>query len=112
MPQDELTAVSNDEQHCVLLSWDGDRENVARALAEVSGVDEIAITESGAEVIIGGNPVEIRPKLVESVLAAGGKLQNIQDKGPSLEDIFLKLTGATDELQGPATDDSEDKDSP
>ncbi len=43
--------------------------------------------------VIAGNPVEIRPKLVESVLAAGGLLQNIQDKGPSLEDLFLKLTG-------------------
>lgn len=52
------------------------------------------MTAEGAEVIIGGNPVEVRPKLVESVLAAGGLLQNIQDKGPSLEDLFLKLTGA------------------
>ncbi len=89
---------SADTSHCVMLSWDGDREKVAQALAEVAGVDDIAITESGAEVIIGGNPVEIRPKLVESVLAAGGKLQSIQDKGPSLEDLFLKLTGVTDDL--------------
>jgi len=78
----------------VVLSWDGDRRSVAEALALVAGVDEVVVTEAGAEVIIAGNPVEVRPKLVESVLKAGGQLQNIQDKGPSLEDLFLRLTGA------------------
>jgi len=77
----------------VVLSWDGDREAVARALAEVAGVDEVVVTDQGAEVIIAGNPVEVRPRLVESVLGAGGQLQNISDKGPSLEDLFLRLTG-------------------
>lgn len=79
---------------CVILTWDGDRDAVADALREVAGVDELIITDDGAEVMIGGNPVEIRPKLVESVIKAGGRLQNIQDKGPSLEDLFLRLTGA------------------
>jgi len=78
----------------VVLSWDGDRTAVAEALARVAGVDEVVVTADGAEVIIAGNPVEVRPKLVESVLKAGGQLQNIQDKGPSLEDLFLRLTGA------------------
>ncbi len=78
----------------VVLSWDGDRASVAEALALVTGVDEVVVTADGAEVIIAGNPVEVRPKLVESVLQAGGALQNIQDKGPSLEDLFLRLTGA------------------
>ncbi len=79
--------------HTVVLNWDGDRDKVAAALAKVAGVDELIVTDQGDEVVIAGNPVEIRPKLVESVLAAGGLLQNIQDKGPSLEDLFLKLTG-------------------
>lgn len=79
--------------HTVVLNWDGDRDKVAAALAQVAGVDDLIVTEHGAEVVIAGNPVEIRPKLVESVLAAGGLLQNIHDKGPSLEDLFLKLTG-------------------
>jgi hypothetical protein len=58
------------------------------------GVDEVVVTDQGAEVLIAGNPVEIRPRLVESVLASGGRLQGLQDKGPSLEDLFLRLTGA------------------
>ena len=84
----------------VVLSWDGDRQGVAEALSKVAGVDEVIVTGDGAEVHIAGNPVEIKPKLVESVLAAGGRLQNIQDKegpGPSLEDLFLRLTGAVPE---------------
>ena len=88
----------------VTLSWDGDREAVLEALARVAGVEELTATDEGAEVIIAGNPVEIRPRLVDSVLAAGGKLQNIQDipdKGPSLEDLFLRLTGADREPRRP-----------
>jgi len=87
--------------HTVILNWDGDREQVAAALAQVVGVDALTITDEGAEVIIAGNPVEIRPKLVASVLGAGGLLQNIQDKGPSLEDLFLRLTGVDQSEDGP-----------
>ena len=88
----------------VTLSWEGDREAVLEALARVAGVEELTATDQGAEVIIAGNPVEIRPRLVESVLAAGGRLQNIQDvqdKGPSLEDLFLRLTGVDREPRRP-----------
>ncbi len=81
------------KQQRVVLSWDGNRQEVAAALAQVTGVDDIQLTGSGAEVLIAGNPVEVRPRLVESVVNAGGLLQNIQDKGPSLEDLFLHLTG-------------------
>jgi len=87
-------ATSGQATRIVVLSWDGDRSPVADALALVTGVDEVVLTADGAEVIIGGNPVVVRPKLVASVLQAGGLLQNIQDKGPSLEDLFLRLTGA------------------
>lgn len=90
----------------VVLTWDGNTEAVAEALRQVVGVDDLVITKNGAEVIIGGNPVEVRPKLVESVILAGGKLQNIQDKGPSLEDMFLSLTGA--DIPEPADDPESD----
>ena len=78
----------------VVLSWEGDRERVAAALTRVAGVEDVTVTATGAEVNIAGNAVEIRPRLVESVLRAGGLLPNIPDKGPSLEDLFLRLTGA------------------
>jgi len=91
---DGQTASSGATGNRVVLSWDGDRSAVADALRKVAGVDDLIITDDGAEVLIAGNPVEIRPKLVESVLESGGRLQLIQDKGPSLEDMFLRLTGA------------------
>jgi len=91
----------------VVLTWDGDRDGVADALRQVAGVDELVVTDDGAEVMIAGNPVEVRPKLVESVIKAGGRLQNIQDKGPSLEDMFLRLTGV-DMPRDDADEESED----
>jgi len=47
--------------------------------------------------VIAGNPVEIKPRLVESVVRAGGKLQGLEERGPTLEDLFLRLTGAIPE---------------
>ena len=78
----------------VLLTWEGDREAVGRELATVVGEDAVRLTATGAEIAIAGNPVEIKPRLVESVLRAGGKLQRLEDRGPTLEDLFLRLTGA------------------
>ncbi len=78
----------------VVLAWDGSREAVGRALAEVVGEDAVEMTDDGAEISIAGNPVEIKPKLVESVMRAGGRLQGLEDRGPTLEDLFLRLTGA------------------
>lgn len=80
-------------QNTVLLSWDGDRDEVARALRGVVGDDAVTLTDDGAEVVIAGNPVEIKPRLVDSLLRAGGRLQAMEDCGPSLEDMFLRLTG-------------------
>jgi len=85
--------------HRVSLAWDGRRAEVATALSQVAGVEDVEVTADGATVSIAGNPVEIRPRLVESVLAAGGRLQHFQDQGPSLEDLFLRLTGVDRELE-------------
>jgi len=83
----------------VSLSWDGDREAVLAALEDVAGVAGLTATDDGAEVHIAGNPIEVRPKLVESVLKAGGRLQYLQDRGPSLEEMFLSLTGVDRQAQ-------------
>ncbi|MCG8477322.1 MAG: DUF4162 domain-containing protein, partial [Cytophagales bacterium] len=93
--------------HRVVVTWEGDRDKVAAALARVTGVDDVKVTDEGAEVSIAGNPVEIRPALVDSVLAAGGRLQNLSDRGPTLEDLFLRLTGADDPPADPREEDAE-----
>ncbi len=89
--------LADDEGATVVLSWDGNREEVAAALAAVVGEQAVHLTDAGAEISIAGNPVEIKPRLVESVLGAGGRLQNLEDRGPTLEDLFLRLTGAVPE---------------
>ncbi|MBD3222593.1 ATP-binding cassette domain-containing protein [bacterium] len=88
---------TDDDLGTVVLTWDGNREEVARSLAEVAGDDAVTLTAEGAEVVIAGNPVEIKPRLVESVVRAGGKLQGLEERGPTLEDLFLRLTGAMPE---------------
>lgn len=77
----------------VHLSWAGDRDAVVRALVDVVGLDAVTATASGAEVVIAGNAVEVKPQLVESVLKAGGRLQGMEERGPTLEDLFMRLTG-------------------
>ncbi|MCP4290913.1 MAG: ABC transporter ATP-binding protein [bacterium] len=77
----------------VVLVWSGSHEKVCESLLEVDGVDTVDATGDGAEVLISGDPATVRPLLVEKVLQGRGKLQTIQDKGPSLEDLFLRLTG-------------------
>jgi len=85
--------VGTTDQNTVLLSWDGQRDRVADALRDVVGDGAVTLTAEGAEVVIAGNPVEIKPQLVESLLRAGGRLQSMEDRGPTLEDMFLRLTG-------------------
>ncbi len=98
-PETDAGAAGNQR---VTLGWDGDREGVLAALRNVAGVDSLVATDTGAEVLIAGNPVEVRPRLVESVLKAGGRLQNMQDKGPTLEEMFLSLTGVDRRAQAEA----------
>jgi ABC-2 type transport system ATP-binding protein len=91
--EDAANLAAEGEQR-VVLSWDGNRDEVHRALAAVVGKDAVRLTAEGAEISIAGSPVEIKPRLVESVLRAGGRLQKLEDRGPTLEDLFLRLTGA------------------
>ena len=81
------------EDAAPVLSWDGDRDEVGRALVALVGEDAVRLTEEGAEVALTGSPAEIKPRLVEAVLRAGGRLQKLEDRGPTLEDLFLRLTG-------------------
>jgi ABC-2 type transport system ATP-binding protein len=77
----------------IVLVWRGAREEVLSALARQPGVQEVVATEGGAEVLFEGNSEEIRPCLAETVLGAGGRLQVLQERIPSLEDLFLRVTG-------------------
>jgi ABC-2 type transport system ATP-binding protein len=82
-------------QPSVSLIWDHAHDAVRAALAGVAGVAKVVTTPQGADVILAGDPATVRPLLAEAVLSAGGQLQQLQDHSPSLEDLYLRLTGAT-----------------
>ncbi len=82
-----------DQHHVVTLTWDGARDAVLAALGAVAGVASARPTDDGAEVVVLGDPAEVKPRLVDALLAAGGRLQRMEDHGPTLEDLFLRLTG-------------------
>jgi ABC-2 type transport system ATP-binding protein len=77
----------------VRLAWDGPREAVLAALAVVPGVQRLSPVAEGAEVVLSAPPAEVRPRLVEAVVTAGGQLQHLEDHAPSLEDLYLQVTG-------------------
>ncbi len=76
----------------VAVAWDGAREAVCAALAAVGGVTSVVPVESGAEVTLEGDPEAVRPALAAAVIGAGGRLQRLEDRGATLEELFLSLT--------------------
>ncbi|MHB8080511.1 MAG: ABC transporter ATP-binding protein [Candidatus Krumholzibacteriia bacterium] len=76
----------------VVVSWDGPREAVCAALAAVRGVSGVAPSAGGAEVTLAGDPETVRPDLAAAVIGAGGRLQRLEDRGATLEELFLSLT--------------------
>ena len=78
----------------VILVWDGAETAVREAVAALPGVAEVIATEVGAKVVLDGDPATVRPELAAAVIGAGGRLQRLEDRSPSLEDLFLRLTGA------------------
>jgi len=92
----ELLASRSSARHQIVLRWDGNRDEVRRALAAVGGVLEVVATPAGADVSLRSQPERWRPLLAEAVRQAGGQLQGMADRAISLEDLFLRLTGKSD----------------
>jgi ABC-2 type transport system ATP-binding protein len=76
----------------VAVAWDGPREVVRAALAVVRGVIAVVPVDSGAEVTLDRDPETVRPDLAAAVIGAGGRLQRMEDRGATLEELFLSLT--------------------
>jgi ABC-2 type transport system ATP-binding protein len=87
-------------RHQVALEWKGPREAVMQALAGVDGVQEVRPTPTGAEVVLSREPEDVNPALAAAVQAAGGGLLGLRTAMPSLEDLFLRLTGREEDGRG------------
>ena len=96
---------------------DGPAEEVEAKIQGIQGVENISRATGQAgraawQVETGKDPA-IRSELARAVIESGWGLYEIRSVGLSLEDIFLKLTGAeSEETAGdPGTEDASEEDS-
>ena len=98
---------------------DGPAEEVEAKIQGIQGVENVSrktgqAGRSAWEVETGKDPA-IRTELARAVIESGWGLYEVRSVGLSLEDIFLKLTGAEPEAaeaaDGPGTEDASEEDS-
>ncbi len=77
-------------QRLLELHVDGARESLAEALSRIPTVTSVEITQSGIRVLAGGGD-GLLSKVFE--VAQGYQLRDISMKEPSLETVFILLTG-------------------
>ena len=103
----------------IWIEVDGPAEEVEAKIQGIQGVENVSRKTGQAgrfawEVETGKDPA-IRTELARAVIESGWGLHEIRSVGLSLEDIFLKLTGAesgaADAAGGPGTDDASEGDS-
>jgi ABC-2 type transport system ATP-binding protein len=68
-----------------------DADQVARALGDVDGVDQVEPAADGAFLLAAGS--DPRPAVAAAVVGAGWELISLSEVRPSLEDAFLRLVG-------------------
>jgi ABC-type uncharacterized transport system ATPase subunit len=76
-----------------LISIPGDYAGLEPVLRKIGGIDNVTVTEHG--IVVESN--EVSSKVAEITRAFGKKGEKIIELSvskPSLEDVFLKLTGA------------------
>ena len=103
----------------VWVEVDGPAEEVEAKIQGIQGVENISRATGQAgraawQVETGKDPA-IRSELARAVIESGWGIYEIRSVGLSLEDIFLKLTGAESEaveaVDGPGTEDASEENS-
>ncbi len=77
-------------------------EEISAAIAEVSGVNKVSAVDDGGlwRIDIETAPAaDIRPLLAQTVLGKGWNLYRLDSASVSLDDMFLRLTSAAEEVQ-------------
>lgn len=67
-------------------------ENIDSAISKIEGIDLISINNKELKCCC-SKEVNILPKLINTIYNHGGIIESIQNKLPTLETIFLNLTG-------------------
>lgn len=77
-------------------------EEISAAIAEVSGVNKVSAVDNGGlwRIDIETAPAaDIRPLLAQTVLGKGWNLYRLDSASVSLDEMFLRLTSAAEEVQ-------------
>jgi ABC-type uncharacterized transport system ATPase subunit len=61
------------------------------AVKQLPGVDMVTVKGNTMEIICDG---AMKAKVILAITTAGGNIQNLQTKEPSLEDVFMRYTEA------------------
>ena len=64
---------------------------IENAVKNLPGVDTVTITGNSIEIVCEG---AVKAKVILAISTAGGNIQNLQTKEPSLEDVFMRYTEA------------------
>ena len=67
-------------------------DNFEDKLLEITGIEKVAYSENQYKISTIKN-ANLLTKIIETTLSLGGKIVNIENSEPSLENVFLALTG-------------------
>lgn len=67
-------------------------DNFEDKLLEITGIEKVAYSENQYKISTIKN-ANLLTKIMETTLSLGGKIVNIENSEPSLENVFLALTG-------------------
>lgn len=84
----------------IILCFKGPSDSVVNTLKNVSGIDRVSLTASENDIhrleltaVNGDDGIDIRGRIFYAMANAGWPILEFRSKEPSLEEIFLKLTG-------------------
>ena len=61
------------------------------SVKKLPGIDSVQVKGNSLEIICDG---AMKAKVILAITNAGGNIQNLQTKEPSLEDVFMRYTEA------------------
>jgi ABC-type multidrug transport system ATPase subunit len=73
----------------ITVTVDGLSEKIIDAVKKLPGVDRVTVQKNTLEIICEGT---MKAKVILAITNAGGNIQNLQTKEPTLEQVFMKYT--------------------
>lgn len=75
----------------IIVRVDSLNQKIEDAVRKLSGVDQVTVKKNTLEIVCEG---AMKAKVILAITNAGGNIQNLQTKEPTLEEVFLRYTEA------------------